>query len=76
MFGPVANAHHPSAPTIWGFLWSAGIGCTALVYAWVRYLRTPAESPRPPVGNMIWISLIASAFIFLGIRELVLFLHS
>jgi hypothetical protein len=70
IFGPVSAAQH-SQPTLGGALFSMGVGVSVLSYLWYRYLNRMEEEPKPPLGNVLWISVICCEFIGLGIWELV-----
>ena len=69
-FGPVSAAQH-SEPTVLGALFFMGIGVSVSIYVWFRYFNSKDEGPKPPIGNMIWITGIACVFIGAGIWELV-----
>jgi len=68
MLGPVYNAAHRD-PTIGGALFSIGVGLSVLSYLWFRFFRTEDEKSKPPLANMIGISLICCTMIGLGIWE-------
>lgn len=67
-FGPVYNAAH-SEPTVGGALFAIGLGLSSLIYVWFRYFTAEDEKPKPPIANMIEISLICFVFIGIGIWE-------
>jgi hypothetical protein len=52
-----------------------GVGVSVLTYLWYRYLNRAEEEPKPPIGNVVWISAICCVFIGLGIWQLVLSLR-
>ncbi len=69
-FGPVYNAQH-STPSTGSGVFSFGIGAAVLVYVWVRYFREAQDESKPPLGNLVWITLIACVFIGFGVWEIV-----
>jgi hypothetical protein len=48
-----------------------GVGVSVLTYLWYRYLNRTEEEPKPPIGNVIWISAVCCVFIGIGLWELV-----
>ena len=68
MLGPVSNAAH-SEPTIGGALFAIGVGLSGLIYVWFRFFRAEDGKSKPPLQNMIGISLICCTMIGLGIWE-------
>jgi formate/nitrite transporter FocA (FNT family) len=69
MLGPVSAAQH-SQPTVGGAMFSIGLGISVLTALWYRYLNRVEEEPKPPMGNMVWISFVACIFIGIGVWEL------
>lgn len=70
IFGPVSAAQQ-SQPTVGGALFSLGVGVSVLTYLWYRFWNRAEEEPKPPLGNVIWMSVICCVFIAAGIWELV-----
>ena len=70
LFGPVSAARH-AEPTVLGSVFSMGIGLFTSGYVWFRFWRAQDTEPKPPIENMIWITLIAAIFVGTGIWELV-----
>jgi hypothetical protein len=68
MLGPVFNAAH-SDPTIGGALFAIGLGLSGLIYVWFRFFRAEGGKSKPPLQNMIGISLIFCTMIGSGIWE-------
>src|SRR5579883_964110 len=69
VFGPVFEASH-SEPTILGGIFGARVGASVFSCVWFRYL-TRKDEPRPPVYNVVGITLICCILPLFGIRELV-----
>ena len=69
MLGPVYNAVH-SEPTIGGALFAIGVGLSVLIYGWFHFFRRAEDGkPKPPLQNMIGLSLICCTMIGIGIWE-------
>ena len=68
ILGPVSNAAH-SEPTVAGGLFSITVGLIVLAYAWIHFLRIPDDEAKPPLYNLIGLSLICSTMIGFGVWE-------
>ena len=67
IFGPVSSANNE--PSLGFALFLLGLGLYVLLYLWYRYFTAQDDKPKPPLENMIFLSLIACEFIGTGIWE-------